>query len=52
MRKFYCCIGVWDGFSFCKDWYDGPYWYLSLGWIRIIWNLDGLPYIFQDKGKS
>jgi hypothetical protein len=51
MRKFAWGIGGF-GLSVHQNWWDGPYWDVQLLFIWAIWNIDGLPYIFQDRGES
>ena len=36
------------GLHFYQGYYDGPFWDLRILNFWIVWNWDGLPYIFQD----
>lgn len=31
-----------------KEYHDGPYTLIRIAWLCIVYNWDGLPYIFQE----
>jgi hypothetical protein len=45
------CGWDWDGIRLTcfRNYYDGPFWELQIGFFWMVWNLGGLPSIFQDK---
>lgn len=49
MTRFLCGFNGEFGLHLRREWYDGPYWELQVLNFFAIWNLDGLPYIFQAK---
>lgn len=46
--KFRCGF-TWDlGLSWESEYWNGPFTSIRIGWFWMLFNWDGLPYIFQE----